>query len=140
MPFIKDRFIPVGEVSTRKLSVRPVIPDCTAASESGNTISVVIQCMDPDGLPVSRVVDLLVEVLKSDAKLATSSEFTLAETGAGAAVSTTAKPSLIVTTSAAGLCTIAVHDVVGSYTGPAYLIVTPLNTLGSPGVFAVTFS
>jgi len=117
-----------------------VIPDFTAAAESGNAFSVVIQMVDPDGNDVAREVDLLCVVRKSDGSIAASSEFRLAETGVGTEVSTTAKSSLIVTTDATGACTLAVTDVSGSYTANAYLEVTPLNTLGTPGLATLDFN
>lgn len=140
MAWIKDRMIAAGQISTRKLSVTPVMPDFTSATESGNAISVAIQMVDPDGNSVAREVDLLCVIRKSDGIIAQSSEFTLAETGDGTGVSTTAKPSLIVTTDSEGQCTIAVTDVSGSYTADAYLEVTPLNTLGSPGLVTLDFN
>ncbi len=140
MAWIKDRMVAAGQISTRKLTVAPVIPDFTAAVETGNTISVVIQMVDPDGNSVARAVDLLCVIRKSDGLVATVSEFTLAETGDGTEVSTTAKPSLIITTDAEGQCTIAVTDVSGAYTADAYLEVTPLNTLGTPGLVTLDFN
>ena len=140
MAWIKDRMVAAGQISTRKLTVTPVIPDFTLAAESGNAISVLIQMVDPDGNSVARAVDLLCVIRKSDGKEALSTEFTLSEIGDGAAVSTSAKPSLIVTTDAEGQCTIGIIDVSGAYTSNAYLEVTPLNTLGSPGLATVDFN
>jgi hypothetical protein len=140
MAWFKDRMVAAGQISTRKLTVVPVIPDFTAVAESGNAISVLIQLVDPDGNNVARAVDLLCVLRKSDGLIALVGEFTLAETGDGTAVSTTAKPSLIVTTDAEGQCTIAVTDVSGAYTANAYLEVTPLNTLGSPGIAILDFN
>jgi hypothetical protein len=140
MAWFKNRMVAAGEISTRKLTVAPVVPDFTEAVETGNAISVVVQLKDPDGNAVARAVDLLCEVRKSDGLLATVAEFRLSETGDGTAVSTTAKPSMIITTDAEGQCTIAVLDQTGAYTGDAYLVVTPLNTLGTPGVVTLTFA
>lgn len=140
MAWFKDRMVAAGQISTRKLTVTPVIPDFTLASESGNAISVVIQLVDPDGNNVARATDLLCVLRKSDGIIATTAEFTLAETGDGTEVSTTAKASLIVTTDAEGQCTIAVTDVSGAYTALAFLEVTPLNTLGSPGLATLDFN
>lgn len=140
MAWFKDRMVAAGIISTRKLSVTPVIPDFSEGVETGNAISVIIQLKDPDGNAVSRAVDLLCEVRLSDGLLATDSQFRLSETGDGTAVSTTAKPSMIITTSATGSCTVAVLDQTGSYNTDAYLIVTPLNTLGSPGIVTLTYA
>ena len=140
MAWFKDRMVAAGIISTRKLSVTPVIPDFTAVAETGNAISVMIQLVDPDGNDVAREVELLCEVRKSDGLIATASEFRLSETGDGTAVSTTAKPSMIVTTSAEGTCTLAVLDQSGTYNTTAYLVITPLNTLGSPGIVALTYA
>lgn len=140
MAWFKNRMVAAGEIATAKLTVTPVIPDFTLASESGNAISVAIQMVDPDGNAVARAVDLLCVIRKSDGLVALVGEFTLAETGDGTAVSTTAKPSLIVTTDAEGQCTLAVTDISGSYTALAFLEVTPLNTLGTPGLATLDFN
>jgi hypothetical protein len=140
MGFVKDAMIGVGIISTRKLTKTPVVPDFVAAVESGNSIQVSIQLKDPDGNAVHRQVTMKCQVLKSTGIAATASEFRLSETGAGAEVSTTGNPVLIVTTSASGACVIAVHDQAGSYSGVAYLVVEPLNTFGSPGIVSITFA
>lgn len=140
MAWFKNRMVATGEISTSKLTVTPVIPDFSEAIETGNSISVIIQIKDPDGNDVARAVDLLCVVRKSSGIIATVAEFSLTETGDGTEVSETVQPSLIVTTDATGQCVIAVLDRSSAYTGDAYLEVTPLNTLGSPGLVALTYS
>lgn len=140
MPWVKDRMIAASAISTRKLTVVPVIPDFELAAESGNVISVLIQMKDPDGNNVARATDLKCSLYRADGTVALVAAFTMAETGDGTLVSTTAKPTLIVTTSADGDCVISITDVSGSFTGNVFLEVTPLNTFGSPGLATVTFA
>lgn len=138
--WFRDRFVQAGIIATRKLTVAPVIPDFTAAVEYGDAVQVVVQLKDADGVAVARTVECKCEILLLDGLLATSAEFTLSENGTGTEISRTGKPTLIVSTSSTGACTIVVQDVPGSYVGDAYLVITPLNTFGSPGVLAITFA
>ncbi len=140
MAWFKDRMVSAGEISTSKLSVTPVIPDFTAAVETGNAISVTIQMKDADDVAVARAVDLFCEVFDADGLRGVVGSWRLAETGAGAEVSATAKPGLICTTDATGAAVVTVTDVSGAYSGDVYLKVTPLNTLGSPGLLIVVFA
>lgn len=140
MSWFKNRMVGAGIISAAKLTVVPVIPDFTAAAESGNAISIVIQMVDPDGENVERAVDCICELHDANGLMGVVGDWRLSETGAGTAVSTAAKPTIICTTSTAGAMTIAVTDVSGSYSGDVYLVVTPLNTTGSPGIVTVTFA
>jgi len=70
--------------------------------------------------------------------------WTLAETGAGAEVSTTAKPTLLFTTDANGAATISVTDVAGASGLSVYLEVAPVSVpagakAGSPSIVSITF-
>lgn len=140
MSWFKNRMVAAGEIATAKLTVTPVLPQLTAAAESSNAIAVSVQLVDPDGNSVARSVRLLCQVRKSTGIVATSSEFRLSETGAGAEVSTTANPVLVVTTSASGTATINVLDQSGAYTDNAYLEVIPLNTFGMPAQITLDFN
>lgn len=65
--------------------------------------------------------------------------FHLAESGAGAAVTSTTRATLLVTTSTAGVAQITVRDVVGASGDTLYLKVEPLNKPGYPAYAVVTF-
>lgn len=70
--------------------------------------------------------------------------FTMAETGGGAEVSTTAKPQLLFTTSASGAAILSITDVVGASGSTIYLTVSRASASagsagGHPATVAVTF-
>jgi len=70
--------------------------------------------------------------------------FTLAETGAGAEVSATAKPTLLFTTDAAGAAVISATDVASGSGATLYLAIYPVGTTGGlkggpAAVAAITF-
>lgn len=68
------------------------------------------------------------------------SAFQLAETGAGSLVTGTGRSTVLATTSAAGVCTISITDVVGASGATLYLKAEPLNVPGYPAYVAVTFN
>ena len=93
---------------------------------------------------VAQVAQYIARVYDAAGLLAESTAFTIAETGAGAEVSTTAKASLIFTTSAAGAASLTVHDVAGASGASLFLEVSPFSVQAgakaSPtGVLAITF-
>tara|TARA_R110000824_G_scaffold377727_1_gene569073 strand:+ start:119 stop:535 length:417 start_codon:yes stop_codon:yes gene_type:complete len=71
--------------------------------------------------------------------------FTMAETGAGSEVSTTAKPALLFATDAAGSATLSVTDVAGGSGLTTFLHVSPAPNQagiagnGTPAVATLTF-
>lgn len=65
--------------------------------------------------------------------------FTLAESGAGAEVSTTAQGALLFTLSAAGAAQITVHDVAGASGLTKYLLIKPIGHLGPIQRATITF-
>lgn len=140
MAWFKDRMVGSGIISTKKLTVAPVIPDFTAAVETGNAISVTIQMKDPDGTAVARAVDCICYVKDSNGLTGLIGAWRLAETGVGAEVTATAKPTLVITTDAAGAAIITITDVSGSFSGSIFLVVEPVNTLGTAGLLEVVFA
>lgn len=116
-----------------------------AAAEADNAIAVTIQVNDYDGDAVTAVRRLVCHALKADFTQ-DAAALTLAETGAGAEVSTTAKASLYVTTNAAGLAVVTVTDVTTALAGTAYLRVEEVaNEDGAarvclPSIIALTFA
>ena len=121
------------------LSTGPVVIGITASTQTSHTKKFTIAVTDVAGEAVEAAVRLRAQWLDGAALLATTSVATLAETGSGAEVSTTAKPSLIIDTSAAGAAEISVTDVVGSGMS-GYLLVEPLNRPGASQVLAATLS
>lgn len=99
--------------------------DLTVAAESSNAIAVAIQTNLPGAFRYrAQLVDRATGVIQATAA------FTIAETGAGSEVSTTAQGELIFATSAAGAATITVTDASGSSTKGLSLYLTPLNVQG----------
>lgn len=109
----------------------------SAAAEAGDNIVVTVA-------GVAQVAQYIARLYDSAALLALSAAFTIAETGAGAEVSTTAKSSLIFTTDANGAASLTLHDVAGASGASLFLEVSPFSVQAgakaSPtGVLAITF-
>lgn len=115
------------------------IPVLTAGAQTSHTKVVTIQIKDQNGDAVPRVQRLNCYFRKSDFLLAVVGEITLAETGVGAEVSTTAKASLLITTDANGAATISITDVGGAGIS-GYLVAEPLDLAGTPGSLAITLT
>ena len=129
-----------ANVTAKKLSVVPVIPVLTAGAEASNAIPVTIQLKDADAVNVSRVVTLKCTCYDANGLLCVVGDIRLAETGAGAEVTATAKPTLFITTSSTGAATVTVTDVSAASTAVFYLVIEPMGTPGSPAVVAVDFN
>lgn len=117
----------------------------TAAAEAGNAIEVTINLVNLAGEAVSRAQRLHCHLYDSAMLDALAAAYTMAETGAGAAVSTSAKPGLLIDTDANGDAKVTVTDVSGVSTATVYLKVDPLPTSGSnkpgvPAMIALTFA
>lgn len=117
----------------------------TAAAEAANAIEVTINVVNLGGEAVSRAQRLHCHLYDAAMLDAVAASWTMAETGAGAAVSTSAKPGLLIDTDASGDAKVTVTDVSGSFTGTVYLKVDPLpatgtNKPGVPAMIALTFA
>lgn len=117
----------------------PVQPTLTPAAESGNAISVAIQ-IGANSAPVARQQRLLCQLYDDSMLPALVAAWTMAETGAGTPVSTTARPALLIDTDGNGAAAVTVTDVSGVFSGTMYLEVTPENSPGSPSIVALTFA
>ena len=117
----------------------------TAAAEADNAIEVTINLVNLAGEAVSRAQRLHCHLYDAAMLDAVAASFTMAETGAGTGISTTAKPGLLVDTDASGDAKVTVTDVSGSFAGTVYLKVDPLpltgtNKPGVPALIALTFA
>jgi len=101
-------------------------PTLTVGTEAANVIAVTVAA------PKAEAVQYLAEVFEADMLHALVGAFTMAETGDGAEVSTTAKPSLLFTCSAAGAATLSVTDVAGASGKTVYLRLTRSRTAAAP--------
>lgn len=123
MDHVPDDLYPL---SARRLTV-------TVAAEVTNTIAVAIQSSHASA-------DKYIATLYDAAMLnALAAAFTMAETGAGTGVSTTAKPTLLFTLSATGAATLTVTDVAAASGATLYLVLTPIDVLGPTQYVAITF-
>lgn len=110
----------------------------SAGAESGNAIPVTVTGPAQIAQYVARVYD-------ADMLLAVVGAITVAETGPGAGVSTTAKPALLFTTDANGAAVVTVTDVSGSSTASFYVEVSPLSVsagakAGPSAILSITFA
>jgi len=132
-----------GAVTSDKLATIPALVDLTPAAEAADVIAVTVNLVDLEGDDLDRAQRLLCEVFKDDMTQASSAEFTLAETGSGSEVSTTAKPRLLIDTDASGDATVSITDVAGASGATVFLQVTPVSTStnvpGHPRIIEVTF-
>ena len=121
------------------LATNLVYASLSAAAEAGNARAVTVQVKDFNDDNVSEVVYLQCQLFDAAMLESLTADFRLAESGAGAPVSTTSKPTVIISTSAAGAATLTVTDVQGASGATVYLVVTPLNKFGRPQYLALTF-
>jgi len=121
-----------------------------ALDEVGTPITLSAGAEATNAIPVTvagpaQVAQYVARVYDADMLLAVVGAITVAETGAGAEVSTTAKPSLLFTTDAAGAAIITVTDVSGSSTASFYVEVSPLSVpagakAGPSAIISITFA
>ena len=109
----------------------------TAGAEAANVIAVTVAGPAAASQYVATVYDAAM-------LLGVATAWTMAETGDGAEVSTTAKPRLLFTTSAAGAATLSVTDVAGASGLTVYLEVRPVAASagisgGGAAIIALTF-
>ena len=110
----------------------------TAAGEAGETISVTV------GGP-AQVCQYIASLYEATMIEAVAAAFTMAETGAGAEVSTTAQARLVFTTDAAGAAIVSVTDVATASGKTMYLEIRPAGASagtggGATGLIAITFN
>lgn len=117
----------------------PVVVQATPAAESGNAIAVALQIGANSG-SVARVQRLHCRLYDASMLEALVTSWTMAETGAGAPVSTSARPALLIDTDGNGAATVTVTDVSGIFAGTMYLEIIPVNAPGSPTIVALTFA
>lgn len=99
----------------------------TGSAEAADVIAVAVSGASPSTQYIATVYDAaMLQGLVG--------AWTLAETGAGAEISTTAKPSLLFSTSSTGAAEVSVTDVAGASGLTVYLEVRPAPDLGAlPG-------
>ena len=110
------------------------VPSLTAGVEAANAIPVTVALKDGDGSALARVQRLKCQLVAADGIVGLVGAWTLAETGAGTEVTTTARPTLYVETDAAGAAEVTVTDVSAAYVGTVYLEVTPVSVAGAAQV------
>lgn len=121
------------EVRTCIPQMEPQVLTLTVGTEAADVIAVTVQGS------VAHASTVHFHLRTNDMLDALVGAWTMAETGAGAEVSTTAKPSLLVTLSAAGAATVSVTDVGGGSGVSVYLFATVVNEAGVPAMATLTF-
>lgn len=119
--------------------------DLQAAAEAGNAIAVTVQLKDAANVNLARAQRLHCRLYDASMLEAVVGSWTMAETGAGTEISTTARPALLVDTDANGAAVVTVTDVSGTFAGTVYLEVVPVIVPGSvepgvPAIIALTFA
>lgn len=108
----------------------------SAAAEAGDAIVVTVQIKDGNDDNVAEATTVLFS-LELDNGLVGDAGFTMAETGAGAEVSTTGKSRLLVTTSAAGAAQVTLTDVATGQAADLFLFAEVIPAVGAVGVKSV---
>ena len=135
-----------GWVKERFLRQRRYIADLTVNAEDTNAIAVDVQMRTyaedstNEYVDADEAVALEAHLVDANGKDALAAAWTMAETGDGTEVSTTAKPRLIATSSSTGACQLTVTDVSGASTDTIYLFIRPLNAPGYTAYTALTFA
>ncbi len=137
----------IGGQASRRLAasvkddaLTPCVPAGTAGAEAANAIPVDLQLVDADGKALKSSRRLLCQALDADMEPAAAAALTLAETGDGDEVSTSARAGLLITTSAAGKAQVTMTDVSGTLAATVYLKVSPVDGLGAPALVPLTFA
>lgn len=128
-----------AQVDATALQVGLVYAALTAGAEAGDARVVTVQIKDSNTDSVSAATKLRCQLLTAAMVPAAEADFVMAETGAGTEVSTTAKPEMIIQTSAGGAASITVTDVGGASGLTVYLMVTPLGAFGRPEYVSLAF-
>lgn len=111
----------------------------TAGAEDTNVITVACQAKDSAGNSIAEAVEFELSGFEATGIEAVVGALRLAETGAGAEVTTTANSRLFITTSAAGVATVTVTDQAGASGKTFHIVATPIGRPGYPSRLAVTF-
>lgn len=134
-----------GWVPERFLKQRRFLPVLTAGAEASQAIPVTIQCRTYEAsgneyVNAEEAITLVASLYDDNGLEAVVGSFTMAESGAGTIISTTAKPRIFLTTDANGAATITVTDVSGVFAGSVHLVVEVLNKPGFAGYVELTFA
>lgn len=121
---------------------QPVVADLTVNAEAADVITVDIALKNTQGTAVAAAHTVLATLYDADMDVASVGAFHLGESGDGTEITTTDRPVLLLTTSAAGAAQLEVTDVAGASGATKYLIVEVLsdgNTLGGKSTATITF-
>ena len=125
----------IAGANTRRLAL-------SAAAEAADAIVVTVQLEDGAEDSVSEALICRAQLLDENAELGAVADWTIAETGAGTEISTTARPALLFQLSAGGAAALTVTDVNGASDTTVYLLVEVFAGAGDVGqasYLALTF-
>lgn len=112
----------------------------TPAIQAGATRAVSIQVKDINGDSVAAATTLLCQLFDNSMVPSLAAAFTMAETGNGSETTTTANPALVIQTSAAGVATLTITDVITNSGATIHLLVTPVGVFGRPELVSLAFA
>lgn len=119
-----------------------IFADDTVQVEDANVILVDLQMTDLAGNAVAAAVTCRAEILDANGELEVDTAFHLGKGASGTELSTTDKPALLFTTTAAGVAQLEVTDVVGASGATKLIRIIPIGAgvyVGSESLVSVTF-
>ncbi len=116
-----------GAVTTDKLATKIAMVDLTSGVQAGAVLPITVNITDMEGDALGRVQRCVATVYTADMLQGLVGVYTLAETGTGTEISTTAKPTLLFDTDASGDAVIGITDVGGAGIS-GFLEVRPVST------------
>ena len=137
--------IATGWVKERFLKNRRVLPVLTVAAEAANARVVSIQLRTPVGedgvyVDIEEAVALKLELMNGNGVLVDPTDFTISLGASGTLISADDQAVVLLTTTAAGVASVTVTDVVGGVASTLFLVVTPLNVPGFPAYADVSLT
>lgn len=129
-----------ANITAKKLSVVPAHAAFTIGAEAGNTIVVGIQAKDTDGVNIARTVRFMLTLMNSNGCPVVAGQYSIQETGAGAAVRPTNPPAtavpseqgVTIETNGSGVAEFTVVDLVPGVSRGMWVRADPIDTPGYP--------
>lgn len=128
----------VGDAANNALNTRTV--QLTPNGDTGDAQTVDIQVLDADGKPLRAVTRIEIRLFQATMIEALAAAWTMAETGAGTVVSTTANAALVLDTDANGQAQVTITDVATGTTATLYAKAKALNVSSAETLTAIAFA
>jgi len=128
----------IGDAANDALDIREV--QLTPNGDTGNAQTVDIQVLDAAGKPLKAVTRVEVRLFEATMIESAAAAWTMAETGAGTVVSTTANAALVLDTDANGQAQVTITDVATGTTATLYAKAKALNVSSAETLTAIAFA